>query len=263
MALAAAVAVVTTLSQRGEQDETVATATVDATQRTVLVSVEDSGVVTGASLLGVDSVSASALVVPSGLIVPADDGSDVPLADSAAAGDAAPAAAVSRALDVRVDGGWLLTSTGLAQLVDAVGGVVVDVDAEVRADEVLVVAGPGQRLTGVQAAAYASYLGEGEPVTAKLARFDQVLSAAIAGMPTDPQGVTGVLTGLGASSRSTIAPDDVSVLLADAAEDAAQGRYEAAPLPVVPVPDSDPATYELQVPGWGAVVDEFFAAASL
>jgi len=115
----------------------------------------------------------------------------VPMSRSLAGSADAPGEAITDALEVKVDATWTLDSAALAALVDRVGGVVVDVDADVTKGTqvgaaVLVGAGPQQKLTGLQAAQFAQFLAADEPEAARLARQDQVLRAVLAALPDDP-----------------------------------------------------------------------------
>ena len=113
-------------------------------ERSLLVTVADAaGDLTGTALLASGPEVTSALLVPSRLLVDVPSGGRVPLRDALDTGEQAPAQAVGDALEVRVDGTWVLTTAGLAQLVDVLGGVVVDVDAVVNAGDVALA--PGRR----------------------------------------------------------------------------------------------------------------------
>ena len=84
----------------------------------------------------------------------------------------------------------MLTTAGLAALVDSVGGIQAAVDVDVvttdaKGNETVVVQAGNQHLKGAAAAAYATYLAEGEPEQARLARFDDVLTAVAAALPQD------------------------------------------------------------------------------
>lgn len=201
-----------------------------ATQRTLLVVLADGSGVVGAALTGTDGERTAAVLVPSRLVVDVAGSGRVPLADALRVGDAAPARAVADALGVRVDGSWVLTADGLAALVDALGGIVVDVDTEVTAGDVVVPAGPDRRLDGEAAAALATALEPDEAETARLARQDAVLTAVLAALPSDPGDLADRLAALGEDSRTT--GGSALEVLAAAADDAAAGDYAATVLPV-------------------------------
>jgi hypothetical protein len=149
------------------------------------------GDVTGLSLLAAGGGSAQQVLVPSQLLLAVPGAGRVPMSRSLAGSADAPGEAITDALEVKVDATWTLDSAALAALVDRVGGVVVDVDTDVTKGTqvgaaVLVGAGPQQKLTGLQAAQFAQFLGADEPEAARLARQDQVLRAVLAALPDDP-----------------------------------------------------------------------------
>ena len=125
----------------------------------------------------------------------------MPLTQSLAPGPSAVGAAVADALDIRVDATWALDSAALADLVDAVGGVVVDVDVDVTQGRdagaaVLVGAGPRQRLSGTEAAAYAQLVVGDEPEASRLARQKVVLGAVLGRLPADATQRRALIAGL-------------------------------------------------------------------
>jgi hypothetical protein len=157
-------------------------------------------------VVAVDGVGAVSVLLP-GVLAVAGGGGTVPLsATLGAGGPSGCARAVSDALGVRVDGAWVVTSAGLAALVDTQGGVVVDVDQEVRSGGALVAAGNSQRLVGAQAAAFAALHLPSEPPEAELARFSAVLSGVVTALPAEAGTLSAELSGLGPDSVSTLAP---------------------------------------------------------
>ncbi|MDQ1681382.1 MAG: hypothetical protein QOI42_2241, partial [Frankiaceae bacterium] len=116
-----------------------------------------------------------------------------------------PASTVSDMFGVRVDASWIVDESALQALVDRVGGITVDsVDTDVRASvggkSVVVPAGTSQHLNGAQAVAFASYLAQGEDETARLARFQQVLTSVVAALPANSSDVPSFLSSFGAGS---------------------------------------------------------------
>jgi hypothetical protein len=107
--------------------------------------------------------------------------------------------AVSDLLGVHVDATWRLSPTGLAALVQQLGGITVDVDTPISAPALNLVAGP-QTLTGQQAAAYALYDADTEQAMANRTRL--VFDAILAKLP--PQtGLTALLGSLGPNSQTS------------------------------------------------------------
>lgn len=233
-----------------------------ASTATALLTLEQEGRLTGASVLSVGEQETAALLVPSRLVVDVAGGGRVPLAESVAVSDDAPGNAVADALDLRVDGTWVLTAEGMSQLVDDLGGVDVEVDTEVRAGDVLLVPGAEQRLTGVQAGAYATYLGDGEAEALRLARQDRVLTAIFAALPPDAGGVQELLDALGEGSRTTLPDGWLAEMLAGAAAHVRDGAYGASVLPVTEIATGgDETLYGLDDAAAAEVLDSRFAGA--
>jgi hypothetical protein len=222
------------------------------TQSTVVLQVVGPGTTAlSSALLAHDTAgdgSGAAVLIPSALVVDLPGFGSVPYGQTAVLSKTAPALAVSQTLGIIVDGSWALTAAGLAGLVDAVGGVEVEVDREVlRTDAggtttVLVPAGP-QRLDGPLAAAYATYLAPGEPEQSRLARFTDVLQGVLAGLPAEPAEVTALLGSLGAGSTSTVPADRLGSFLAALGADQRGDRatYQNLPVRTVDVGSGAPA----------------------
>lgn len=121
--------------------------------------------------------------------------------------------------DVTIDRTLTLTSTQLARLVDAVGGVVVDVDTDVITTSgasrvVSIPKGNGQRLNGANATLFATYVAAGEPPAASLTRFQSVFEAFITGLPKNSSTVVGVLRSAQVDPASVSAAASLFVELA-------------------------------------------------
>jgi len=212
-------------------------------QTTLLLAVVDSqGRTVDAVLLAHDTkgdgIGFGALV-PSSLAVDssgtgAGTFGSIPVGGPTANGDRA-ATALSDLVGVTVDGTWVLDSAGLAALVDAAGGVDVDVDRDVTVkvgDGVQTLASAGnQHLDGATAVAYATYLASGEPEQARLARFSEVLGALVPALPSDSAARAKLLAALGAHSSSTMKPATLSGLLGGLRADAVGNRLGFDTLP--------------------------------
>lgn len=186
-------------------------------QQTVLVQVTGAdGVARGSALVGVDAKAASMVLVPSGLLVDVAGTGTVPFGETAALPErSASAQALTDLVGVRVDDSWRLSTDGLARLVDAVGGVRAAVDVDVLAtdpqgNQTVVVRAGTQQLRGAAAAAYATYLGDGEPEQARLARLDDVLQSVAVALPESTSGVQGIIVSLAAGSESTLDAADLA-----------------------------------------------------
>ena len=209
---------------------------------TLLVALTGDAGLVAAVVVGTGGAAPSGVLVPASLLVD-DGGRSVPLGGTVSGGVAAMGQALARTLDVRVDAAWLLTGPALSGLVDAGGGVVVDVDQEIRSGTVLVAAGQGQRLTGPQALAFVTVPREGEGPTAGEDRFATVLGQVLAGLPAGPSAVSAELSRLGQGSHSTLSVARLAAvlgLIGRAVGDA--GRLTVTALPVSAAgPGHDPA----------------------
>ena len=153
----------------------------------------------------------AALLIPAGLLVDDASSGNMPFGETLTL----PAKTASRdaltdLLGVRVNSSWVSDQAGLAALVDKVGGVQATVDVDVLAknakgEEAVVVRAGSQRLTGSQAAAYASYLADGEPETVRLARFNDVFDGVLRALPASEAAIAATITGL--STGSSIVAD--------------------------------------------------------
>lgn len=201
------------LMLRGGGEGAAPQATGPERQQTLLMQVTGAdGTAAASTLVGTTAAddSAVAVLVPSRLNVDVAGSGDMPFGETTTLDDpAAPAAALTDLLGVRVEDTWSLTKGGLASLVDAVGGVQVAVDVDVvetapNGDQAVVVRAGNQLLKGKAAAAYATYLADQEPEQARLARFDDVFGALAAKLPEDATGIGAFLAAAGKGSSSTL-----------------------------------------------------------
>lgn len=186
----------------------------------------------------------------------------MPLTDALDTGDASVGQALEDALDVRVDGTWVLTVNGLRTLTDSLGGIAVDVPAAVVTDTVAVPAGNGQRLDGTQATAYATHLADKEAETARSARLSQVLTGVLAALPAESGVLDGQLRSLGADSRSTQPVDALAGVLGEIATTVRNGQLGATVLPVQEIATGDAQpVYGLDDAAVGPMMQTRFAGA--
>jgi anionic cell wall polymer biosynthesis LytR-Cps2A-Psr (LCP) family protein len=241
-----------------------------AEQRTLLVQAAGpDGTAAASALVGLtpSKKSATAVLVPSGLLVDVAGSGSIPFGEALAlASEAASSDALTDLLGVRVQDHWVLSTGGLAALVDKVGGVQAQVDADVvvkdaQGRDVVMARAGSQRLAGPAAAAYATYLAEGESETARLARFNEVLDAVVRAVPGTVDQVTATLTALGAGSRSDLPPAQLAALVADLRTAAGGGgvRYEVLPTNEIDT-GATVGSYGLDSSKAGALLQSFFAA---
>lgn len=222
-----------------------------ARQLTTLVQViGPDGTAAASALVGTTEAAgdAVALLVPSRLLVDVAGSGDMPFGEAVTLDEpTASSAALTDLLAVSVQDSWVLSTQGLAALVDAVGGVQAAVDRDVvtsdaKGNETVVVAAGNQKLDGRAASAYATFLADGEPELARLARFDDVLTGIAGGLPAERAALVTVLSGLGGGSRSTLDSTALADRLAVLHAAAAAESLVADVLPVKELDTGGPVT---------------------
>lgn len=227
----------------GTSDPTTAPSVV-AQQETLLIQARND------VALGVDNMvagvggglPAAQLLVPSRLIVDVPGAGQQTLGASARLLDrSASQDALSDLLALRIDGTLSLGRLALAGMVDYVGGITVEVDQpitevdEEAGVETVVVPSGTQTLDGNQAATYALTWLPDEPEAARLARYSQVMTATIAGLPDDALRIEAMLTSLGGSARTTTATATVAQLLLQMRQGILDGGQQVQVLPTTDV----------------------------
>ena len=164
--------------------------------------------------------------------------------------------ALSDLMGVHVDGHWLLDPDGLRTLVDALGGIPVDVDVPVLSGRrVLVSAGP-QELDGARAYAFLSFLAAGEQEQSRMTRVQEVLDGLLTVLPPDAGELAAILGTLGERSASSLSADELAGRLKELS--AAALQYD-----VLPVIDLDPGggvvAFRLDTAANRALVDRLLA----
>ncbi|MFG3245374.1 LytR C-terminal domain-containing protein [Streptomyces sp. NPDC048187] len=182
----------------------------------------------------------TAVLVPNALALTGDDGSTTTLAESV--GDEGPDAtrsSLDTALGTDIEGTWRLDTPYLQILVDLVGNIDVDTDADVPDPESkdkgaapLVHKGEGQTLSGKMAVAYATYKGPGEQANAQLQRFGQVMQGVLRKLSSDPQAATTTVQTLGMILDPPLTEKDLGTFLAGLSDRAKGGDFKTALLPV-------------------------------
>lgn len=213
-------------------------------QSTLLVQVAGAdGTAASSALVGITPRTnrGAAVLVPAGLLVDVASNGSMPFGETLTLPQPrAPLDALTDLLGVRVGNGWALTQAGLAALVDKVGGVQATVDVDIivkdaKGKEVVVARAGNQRLGGPAAAAYATYLADGEPEAVRLARFNDVLDAVLRQLPDSQSAIATLLTGLSTGSRSTQPPQQLAGLLVDLRAAAVKERVHYDVLPVTDI----------------------------
>jgi hypothetical protein len=220
------------------------TPTAFAEQQTLLIQVRnDSDLGADNMVAGVGGdLPAAQLLVPSRLIVDVPGAGQQTLGQSARLLDrSASQDALSDLLALRIDGTLSLARLALAGMVDFVGGITVDVDQaitqtdEATQTETVVVPAGSQTLDGNQAATYALAWLPDEPEAARLARYSQVMTATISGLPDDALRIEQMLTSLGASARTTTTTSAVAQQLLQMRRSILEGGQQVRVLPTTDI----------------------------
>jgi hypothetical protein len=219
------------------------------------------------ALLGTDPTqnSGATVLLPARLLVDAAGSGTVFVGETASLGKNVPAEALTNSLAVTVDGTWSLAPSGLAALVDDVGGVNVNVNTQVTVRNAngsrTVVLSPGpQKLDGRAAVTYALYLAPKEPELSRLARFNQVWQGVLLGLPTSAADMAPLVDNLGAKSLATVSDASLSTFLASMAKATQAQNTISQVLPVKPLDLAGGATsYLIDQTQASAVIDTAFA----
>ncbi|WP_202233682.1 LCP family protein [Actinacidiphila reveromycinica] len=177
------------------------------------------------------------VLIPNDVQLTGDDGSVTTLDKSVADGVGPTRDSLNTLLGTDIKGSWRLDSPYLELLVDSLGDIYVDTNAEVKGtgkdkDKVLVAKGEQQELSGDAAVAYATYKAPGEPQTAQLSRFGQVMQAVLMKMPSDAPDATRTVQALAQILDPSLTDKQLGASLAELADLAKTGQYSTSLLPV-------------------------------
>jgi anionic cell wall polymer biosynthesis LytR-Cps2A-Psr (LCP) family protein len=221
------------------------------TQPTLLLQVRgEDAVAVSNTLLSVGGPlgRATMIAIPQNTLVDVATGGTLPFGEVARLPGADTSAdALSDAIGVDIDGTFILDRAAFSALVDAVGGVTADVDVNVVEEAadgtqtIVVAAGEQQLLQGPAAAAFATYLAEGETEEARIARFTQILRLTLATLPEDASSVETILSQLGASAQPSIPFDQIAAFLVRLRADIVADDVVYKNLPVKPIDSGGPA----------------------
>ncbi|MET7453287.1 LytR C-terminal domain-containing protein [Streptomyces sp. NPDC005574] len=183
---------------------------------------------------------ATTVLLPNSLSLTDDDGSATTLAKSVDDdGSSGTRDALDTVLGTDIQGTWRLDTPYLQNLVDLVGNIEVDTDADVpdpsttkKGTAPLVHRGKAQTLSGKAAVAYATYRASGEAQNAQLERFGQVLQGVMRKLSSDPAGATTTVQTLAQILDPSLTDKDLGTFLAKLADLAKGGDYKTALLPV-------------------------------
>ncbi|WP_086559312.1 LCP family protein [Streptomyces africanus] len=180
------------------------------------------------------------VLLPNSLALTSDDGTTTTLAKSVEDdGSDGTRDALDTALGTDIEGTWRLDTPYLQNLVDLIGNIDVDTNAEVpdpdakkKGEAPLVGKGKAQTLSGKMAVAYATYRAPGEAQDAQLERFGQVLQGVLRKMSSDPQAATTTIQTLAQILDPSLTDKDLGSFLAGLSDLAKGGDYRTDLLPV-------------------------------
>lgn len=209
----------------------------------IVVHLHDTRGESTATALLVDNTTTqrgTTVLLPNSLGLTGDDGTTTTLAESVDAdGTDGTRQALDTVLGTSIQGTWRLDTPYLQNLVDLVGNIEVDTNADVpdpapgkKGASPLVRRGEGQTLSGKMAVAYATYQGSGEAPNAQLQRFGQVMQGVLRKMTSDPGAATTTVQTLGQILDPSLSDRDLGTFLAGLADRAKGGDYRTAMLPV-------------------------------
>ncbi|EXU70016.1 membrane protein [Streptomyces sp. PRh5] len=179
------------------------------------------------------------VLLPNSLAVSTEDGASTTLGKSVTdEGSDSTRDSLSTLLGSRIQGTWRLDTPYLENLVELVGGISLDTDATVpspkKGEDPLVKRGKDQIVSGQAAVAYATYRAPGEAQTKQLARFGQVMHAALKKLSSDEKGATSTVESLAQIPDPSLSEQQLGASLAKLAGQAKSGAYDTAMLPVQP-----------------------------
>ncbi|MGW2569216.1 LytR C-terminal domain-containing protein [Streptomyces sp. NPDC001537] len=180
------------------------------------------------------------VLLPNSLALTDDDGNTTTLAKSVEDdGSSGTRDALNTVLGTDIEGTWRLDTPYLQNLVDLVGSIDLDTNADVpdpdatkKGSAPLVHRGKDQTLSGKMAVAYATYRASGEAQNAQLERFGQVMQATLRKLSSDPSQATTTVQTLAQILDPSLTDKDLGTFLAKLADLAKGGDYKTALLPV-------------------------------
>ncbi|MEU9455567.1 LytR C-terminal domain-containing protein [Streptomyces sp. NPDC048277] len=182
----------------------------------------------------------STVLLPNSLALTDDDGTTTTLAKSVDGdGSSGTRDQLDTVLGTNIEGTWRLDTPYLQNLVELVGNIDIDTNADVpdpdtkkKGAEPLVNKGKDQTLGGKAAVAYATYRASGEAQNAQLERFGQVMQGVLRKMSSDASAATTTVQTLAQILDPSLTDKDLGTFLAKLADLAKGGDYKTALLPV-------------------------------
>ncbi|TLS40155.1 LytR family transcriptional regulator [Streptomyces montanus] len=180
------------------------------------------------------------VLLPNSLALTDEEGTTTTLAKSVDDdGSSGTSDELDTVLGTDIEGSWRLDTPYLNNLVELVGNIDIDTNANVpdpdakkKGEAPLVNKGEDQTLSGKMAVAYATYRGSGEPQNAQLERFGQVMQGVLRKLSSDPQAATTTVQTLAQILDPPLTDKDLGAFLAKLADHAKGGDYKTTLLPV-------------------------------
>ncbi|MFE3637841.1 LytR C-terminal domain-containing protein [Streptomyces sp. NPDC059168] len=209
----------------------------------IVVHLHNTGKAGTSTALLVDNTTTkqgTTVLLPNSLALSGDDGSTTTLAESVDDdGASGTREELDTVLGTSIQGTWRLDTPYLQNLVDLVGNIDVDTDADVpdpdagkKGSAPLVHRGRAQTLSGRMAVAYATYRASGESQNAQLERFGQVMRGVLRKLSSEPAAATTTVRTLAQILDPPLTDKDLGTFLAGLADLAKGGDYRTALLPV-------------------------------
>lgn len=224
--------------------KTGATTASGAQKRDVIVvhlhNTKGSGTSTALLVDNTTTKQGATVLLPNSLALTDDDGSATTLSKSVDDdGSSGTRDELDTVLGTDIEGTWRLDTPYLNNLVELVGNIDIDTDADVpdpeakkKGEAPLVKKGEEQTLSGKMAVAYATYRASGESQNAQLQRFGQVMQGVLRKLSSDSQAATTTVQTLAQILDPSLTDKDLGVFLAKLADRAKEGDFKTAMLPV-------------------------------
>ncbi|OIJ95820.1 LCP family protein [Streptomyces monashensis] len=182
----------------------------------------------------------STVLLPNNLALSDDSGATTTLAKSVDGdGSSGTRDQLGTVLGTNIQATWRLDTPYLQNLVDLVGNIDIDTNADVpdptakkAGAEPLVHKGSQQTLSGKMAVAYATYRAPGENENAQLERFGQVMQGTLRKLSSDPSAAITTVQTLAQILDPPLTDKDLGTFLAKLSDLAKSGDYKTALLPV-------------------------------
>ncbi len=234
------------------------------TQSTLLLQVQPPDRTAAASVLlahDPDEGTGAGVLVPPQVLVNVPGTGSLPFGRALSIVDAQGSRdALSDLMGVTVDDGWVLPTESLSALVDALGGIPVEVDVPVVREQTVILNVGEQRVDGSRALDLLRYLGPEEQEQSRLARVQEVVDGVVRSLPQDPVELAALLGTLGQGSVSTLEPPALADFLLGLAGADADGQLQYDTLPVIPIdPGGGVTAFRIDAARLTPVVDRLLA----